>query len=486
MEAAKLWENVRHFVKRISHKVRREFRRRGDHLDFRDLASDLEINNLARMDGLRGLPEHEDTHFSGSQAEIVHYFNGLLRHRRQRVIKRYLALVDSHRTLDAASSINRMMHIPTVASNKVFEHESKYELELAKRYEMGVEREQEYERFRQSNGLKRAAYRPQMQWLLAIAIPLFAVVLAHMNAQWMGGYSLQGVLWACAATIVPALIGVYVIRNVNHARPGRFVAATLFGALAVLGIATFALIYEPLVLQGSVSSTTAFLELWATEPYTASGLTDGWVVAVVFGLALLSMLAGYGLNDSYPGFSSISRNMDYARGHYAKLRNRVDAGNLVKVEKYERQLHKRHKATQRQLMKLSKEVDRFRQQVALLSDYEAAVQECCNLLLDQYRECNLAIRGSGDVPLSFSLTYTVPDCEELLKVEPFLRDAEAQVNRELIRLDDTLQAASLGLVALRDRLSQGDPLNVAEAGHHPEPKRAGVRSPIDRRLKAVS
>ncbi|MDH3533518.1 MAG: hypothetical protein OEO82_11360, partial [Gammaproteobacteria bacterium] len=196
-----------------------------------------------------------------------------------------------------------------------------------------------------------------------------------------------------------------VFRFVNHVEALERMTAWLAGFITMAFIGGLALICGNyfLGLAANVDVTVnSVIPAILADPSAVGMDIAAWRSIGIVGLAgLLAFLVGYASDDPYPGYGAVQR--AYYRARYERerqtkqLRRRINT--IVDVAEVEvTEAVRVMKARTNQYAKL---VDEAKRMQAKLGDFERALEDSCNLLLDRYRSANESARTTA-IPLSFS------------------------------------------------------------------------------------
>lgn len=378
------------------------------------IARELAIEERGRADGSRELPPKTDQVVTGTQREIVAHFNELQR-RAQRRAAALIERMRQHRErIDLADTAGSLRELVARSEDRLLR------LDVESRAGLGLLEERErqqrahYHAFREANGLARVAEYPSSPLVHAgLAVALAgALGLALAKVRGDDGSTLIPLSWAAsialAGVLVPSALGATLFRCINHVSSPRRSAGRLGGVLAGLFIAALATL-----VGGYVAALGAYpglplralMERMVAEPIASAAVlgasTQAWKASGI--IALIGVLAwciGYRSDDPYPGYGSVQRAFYRARRQRERLVKRLYKRIHAIVDEAAAEaarLPKRLKAKVSQYVRLAEESKRI---PARMADYNAALEDACNVLLDRYRAVNSGVRSTA-APLSF-------------------------------------------------------------------------------------
>jgi hypothetical protein len=219
------------------------------------------------------------------------------------------------------------------------------------------------------------------------------------------------------------------------------------------------------VHAGSEMTSAGILDTMLVAPLDVISHVASWKAFSLVSLAgLLSMVFAYRSDDPYPGYGEVQRS--YYRVRNAGLQVSSDFEKRINAmidegDAHTLQIAKRIKAGIRKYARLA---DKSQQMASSLDDYDEALEETCNLVLDRYRHINSSVRRS-EPPVSFSehVCYNPADDSELRRrADSGNRVAELQ--GRIAELEKEVGIARQGLRALNVRMASsiGD-MTAAEA-----------------------
>jgi hypothetical protein len=384
-------------------------------IDINQIAAQLDIKGRAHADGSSELPISTEEVVSGTQREIVAHFNGLQRRAQRQAAAATRRMHECRERIDLLHAAGRLREIMPRCEDRLMRLDAESQSRRNLLEEREIQQQQYYAGFREANRLARAAeYPPSPLINIALAgalIAVLAIVVGRIAPE--GGAPLVpsavAMSIAFAGVLVPFVLAATALPSINHVDQSKRFSGWLGGAIAAAVIGTLALFVAYYVAAASATagiSLRAVIDAILVDPIgsaTAVG-ADGaaWTgFAAVLSAGLLAYLIGYKSDDPYPGYGGVQRAFYEARRqrelHAKRLRRRVN-GIVDTAAAEASDLPKRLKAEVRRYSGL---VEESKRAAAALREYDASLEDACNLLLDRYRAGNSVARQT-ETPISFS------------------------------------------------------------------------------------
>ena len=418
-------------------------------LDVARISAHLGVVRRAQEEGRHNLPPTAEEATSGAQREIIAYFTNLRRRARKHVAE---AAEKSRRLLERirlSDTVARLRDIPSACENKILRRIA----DSDKHFLNAVEREQKqkrhYEAFREKHGLDRVASYPRVVVPYFLSVPVLIVIIAValvriIEASAVGDISAP-LSWvvsvAAASVIVPFVIGDVWLRSINHVGRFRRFSGLVGAATAIavtLGMAFYIDLHIASVLANPEASNRDVLDAMMAAPFHVVATVTNWnVFSLIVLSGLSSMLLAYRSDDPYPGYGAVQRTYHVAREareqESARLRRRANG----LVDSAEAEIDALARDFKNRVRAYTDLVEKSKQIPAALRDYDAELEDACNLVLDRYRVANMSARQS-DAPMSFSEHVcfnpdTEIECDSLLEGNGHaaeLQDAIAELDNE--------------------------------------------------------
>lgn len=407
---AVVWQKVRAGIWNVETKLSSDVTRP---LDVERITAHLGVVRRAKEEGNRDLPPSGEDVPTGTQREIIAYFSSLRRRARRQAANASASLLKDLDELQNIGSLAKLRDIPAGCENRILRHVADVETRLHNVVEQEQSEKLHYDTFRQKNSLDRVAQYSATAYRKVVIMPALIVAvafaLAYMSGMFAGGNSAVSAVWIAAvsvvAVVIPFMLGDSVLRWINYVD----VFSNLIGwigaaiALAVIAaIAYYADFYIAAVLANpEASNRDVFDALLATPLDVVSAIANWKGFALVVMTGLLAMLLAYHSDDPYPAYGAVQRRYYRARDArddlIARLRQRVN-GLIDGSEAEIAGICKDFKSKVRAFTSL---VEKSERNPSMLREYDAELEDACNIVLDRYRAANAAARQS-ESPLSFA------------------------------------------------------------------------------------
>jgi len=382
-------------------------------LDIEHIAERLKIVKRAQEDGRRNLPPRSEEAATGAQREIIAYFTNLRRRARQQAVEAAEKASTILEQIHDSDDSTKLRDVPAAVESRIL----RYLADFESRLQFCVEREQNqkryYEAFRKENKLDRVANYPDVAYLYYLVVPLLIVAMTYVLETLLlpsvDGSSAPSVTWSrmvsAVAIIVPFMFGLVSLRAINHVddfkRLGGWMGV-IAAVAAILGVAYYADFHIAAVLADPKASNRDFFVAMLAAPLDVISGVESWRILALFVLiGLLSLFLGYRSDDTYPGYGAVQRSYYRARnareGLSLRLRKRINA----LVDDAEAEVSSITRGYKAEVRSYTSMVQKTAQLPSLLDDYDAALEDACNVVLDRYRAANTAARDS-EAPMSFT------------------------------------------------------------------------------------
>ena len=434
-------------------------------IDIARISAHLGVVRRAEEEGRHNLPPTTEETPSGTQREIIAYFMNLRRRARKQVAE---AAEKSRRMLEKirlSDTVARLQDIPSACENKILRHIADSDKHFLNAIEREQKQKRHYEAFREKHGLDRVASYPGVVVPYFLSVPVLIVIIAFALVRIIeasAGSEISASLgWivpvAAASVIVPFVIGDVWLRSINHVRRFSRVFGLVGAATAItviLGMAFYIDFHIASVLANPETSNRDILDAMIAAPFHGAATVANWKVFSLIALSgLFSMLLAYRSDDPYPGYGAVQRTYYAAREarEEASARLRRWANSLV--DSAEAEIDAVAREFKNKVRAYTGSVEKSKQVPVALKDYDAELEDACNLVLDRYRVANISSRQS-DAPMSFSEhvcfnPYNEIECDSLLESNGHvaeLQDAIAELDKEAALARQKLRSLNVRMI----------------------------------------
>lgn len=382
-------------------------------LDVEQIIAHLGIDRRAEEEGSRGIPPPGEDVLTGTQREIVAYFSSLRRRARRQAANDADKLRTALDDLKNSDSLANLRDVPASCEKSVIRYVADVEVQLNKAVELEHNERLHYDAFRQKHGLDRAAFftRKAYRYFLVVPILILAVAFALTNSAgiFQSAAASVSMVWvvavSVAAIVIPFALGNSIIRWVNHVSEFRNLIGLIgvaFSLAVIAAIALYANFHIAAGLANTDASNRTLLDTILASPMeVAYGIADWKSFAVLAMTGLLAMLLGYRSDDPYPGYGALQRRYYKARDArdelFVRLRRRINS----MVDRSEAEIANICRDFKKKVRVSSSLVEKSDRAPLILKDFDAELEDACNVILERYRSANKAVRKI-DLPLSFA------------------------------------------------------------------------------------
>jgi hypothetical protein len=382
-------------------------------LDIERISAHLAVVKRAEEEGGRDLPPSGEEVPAGTQREIIGHFTNLRRRARQQVAATAEKLNEILEQVQQSDSLARLRDVPAGCENKILRLVADFETQLQNTVEREQKQKRHYNAFREKHGLERVAYYPRVLPFYYLVVPILIVVIAfalarmiEINAGGKPGVSLAWIATVSAlAVIVPFILGDLWLRSMNHVRDFNKVFGVIGIIVAIamiLGVSFYTDFHIAAVLANPDASIPDVIATILAAPLDVVSSVANWKGFGLIALTgLFSLLLAYRSDDPYPGYGPAQRSYYRARNArdnaVARLRKRINS----LIDEADAEIDAIVKGFKNQARTYTRLVEKTKHHPSALNDYDAELEDACNMVLDRYRVANTAVRQS-DAPMSFT------------------------------------------------------------------------------------
>ena len=391
--------------------------------DVRKVTKRLKVEQRANLDGQNDQPESNDSTLQGTQFEIVHYFKELHRRVHRNLLDQWSDTRDVGREIDVNDVMIRLNQIPSQCAEKINEIKSRHEGKAALLEDAQVREGQNYEQFRDQNGLRRTAKYPKHQ----LGIVVFLIALLAVDASVVYWFlrrsadstvllTVQRSAIIAALNVLLPLMFVSGFRYVNHTSIGKRIFGWLSGGLSVTVIAVLGMLVVSHFPGQSLFGLLTGLQAELSEVSLLSLPIDGVVQWSLFGLVnavgLLAFLIGYLSDDVYPHYGGMQRSFHNSVNRRLTLKGQVADQIRRTILESKRKIKREIGKLKKQITGYAKRVDTYDASLSGIEQYRSALEDNCNIVLARYRAVNRKARET-EAPTSFENWFCFGPDEEI-------------------------------------------------------------------------
>jgi len=378
-------------------------------LDIDKISARLRLESRAQIDGRNNQPRSTEGGVSGTQREIVVYFKELQRKAQARSAKVAKKLHDFGQGIDLLGVSSKLRDIPSRCENQVLRLIAESQSQLNFLGEQEARLQQQHSASLEEDQPKKAADRPIpiiFQWVfIAALMGVAAFAIAKVSVQGFGSAELIPPPWAIAIAIIVALVSAAIAGAVSRPEIQTAAVRWLTGWVAIALIAVMALcaaqFIAAVMINPDVSVRTVADSIIADPIAIATNVPEWKSVSIVFAVGVLAFLVSYRPINSYPGHGVIESDLGNIRRKRDRLVKRLRTQINVIIDTADDEVTKLPSVLKSKISEFSKLVDESKRIPAMLSNYDVALEDGCNILLERYRAANINVRES-EVPMSFS------------------------------------------------------------------------------------
>lgn len=451
------------------------------------IARELDVDQRASADGARNEPGLYSVDLDGTQGDIANYFDELLVSVQQRLDRAYHKVCIAAVKVDAAGAIAGLSDAAREFEQSPGRASAVLQAKINGRLERAVEAESEYEAYQKSNNLARGAKLPKLRPIYVCFIAMCSFGLAVAIHGWRGqAFDLENVAsfmyisvpLAALCCLLPAMVGAFITRDVNHRNLTQGFFGTLFTLLTVVFLFVLSIWYDR-GFEVAPDLDYAWQSIQNWYHYPSQLLSMDWSTFATVMLAGISCLvAGYAMDDPYPGYGAARRRMDRTRDGYAKLID-VQRGTLNDEVSHRRKVMegtlRKTRARYNRFLKLRQRYETKRQRYNML---HRTFTDSANALLSRYRQANIEANpnpGAAEAA-SFGTTYEPSSPERTLLASDAELAAWGALEAEMQQLEESFESTRQRMA----RVVTGRVVNVDFAPTVMEPLPDRVRQRLTR------
>lgn len=416
-------------------------------IDVGKLKRELRVREQAMEEARDGLPHHTDTELDAAQHGIVHVVGQMLEDARTQTFEVLQQQQRARDEIELEMDVLRCEAVPDEARQRIgrARSDSRDDLVGLRARERSMLRERNF--FIELNKLNREPDYPQshtFHWaLVVVAVVAESLANSYFFAKGsdfglLGG-TFQAMLISVANIGTALMIGVYVVPQFNHVRPGHRYAAAGGASVYTVVIGAFNLATAHYRAQLELDPFNALVNTiprLLAEPFGVDNY-DAWVLFIIgLGFATFASIKGYTSDDPYPRYGRVDRNYQAAREAYdAAKQALMDNVNAV-IDQKGSQLDRQVQALRRNAQRYGGLITESETYLQEFAHYAEAVDEATNTLLREYRDGNIKVRA-GEPPAYFGDAYSFDDTKALPPLDlSDERKTSEKFEKIIVKLDE--------------------------------------------------
>jgi hypothetical protein len=383
--------------------------------DADSLAEAFEVEKRAKADGSNDLPPTSEEIIAGTQGEIVDYHRKLQAGTRRKLDRLAARLTAATRRIDVAETVDRLRDIPSKCRNKVNRTAAEFVSRLALLREQEAEQRQRLDESSAQDGDGDSGHVAWKAIYFVLMLAMAGVASFALGSASVWGVDSESLLRAdlaiaiaVIAVVVPFLIAFSVSSPISERfdRERPVFRMAIFLTTICLALLAYFCAHLIVVSAGSPDSPAANVMIAVTSMTAApEAIATDFNAWIGFCIVIVMGLLGFLLGNQSVGADAESGG---ARGACLRVRRERDelTSRLRKqindiVDAAEKDANRSAARLRSRVRKLSTLAVRAKHTEAYFDNYLAGLEESCNLLLERYREANVAMR-STEAPPSFS------------------------------------------------------------------------------------
>ena len=392
-------------------------------LDLEQLCKEWRVAEIGEEDGKKNIPSASTTSHGSKEQQITASFSGILTERKNQAISYIQDLERQFSNMKLSEMVSQLNTFARGARNafeKIIQqaddalHSSKASYESLTK---------QYGKFKQNNKLEYEPHYPPSRVLLFSILFIEVLIETFFNFSFFKevseDYIIGGVSTAFFLSIVNVgILGWFFGRNCfwykNHIKQTKatlgWSSLGLFLILALLlnyFVANYRVVATLATKNGSVFNFNEVLNNMLSLNHSLS-LNDWFLFLIGFVAAIIAFVTSYNMDDTYPGYGKIHRQLEESREEYSNTKAEI-----------EEELDLIQKTQIREVSKLSDDLTvNHNMSRSIIADEESYLsklknshdylEKACNVCLSEYQENNQAARNKPD-PKYFTKTFKFDD-----------------------------------------------------------------------------
>jgi hypothetical protein len=382
-----------------------------------------------------------------------------------------LAVQATHRVMDSTESLRGRIDTLSITEEAVaidevvdsFKARAKADItpkvtELESFRNDAREAEEDLLRFKQANGLRRAATYPESN-TMALGIIILCLALESIansfffaegsNLGFVGGWSIA-ITISAVNILFGFLVGKFVVPFKNHISEFKkysaytaFVTFTSISILMNLGVAH----YRDAIGVNPDNADILTIELFSQNFWVLSGASSWLLFFIGFMFYILAFYKGYNWDDHYPGYGRESKNKNRKVCELLEFRDDIFQEIDEVYQEYNLLIEDKFDDIKRKQKVLNTLISSFENQISIYKAYINQLKGNITYLISVYRDTNLAERESAG-PEYFNVAYDKPFNLEIIKTD--YSDKRDHLSAEIEVASETISSKKSSLLEIKN------------------------------------
>ena len=392
-------------------------------LDVEDLCKEWRLAEIGEEDGKKNIPSSSTKNHGSNEQQIIASFSGILTERKNQAISYVQDLERQFGNMKLSEMVSQLNTFARSAKNS-FEkiiQQAADELHSSKAsYESLIKR---YTKFKKKNALEYEPHYPPSRVLLYSVLFVEVLIETFFNFSFFKDVSEDYIIGGVTTAFFLSIINVGILgwlfgKNCfwykNHVDPKKkafgWASLGIFLSLAFLlnyFVANYRVVATIATKNETIFNFNEVLNNMISYS-NALSLNDWFLFLIGFFAAIIAFVTSYNMDDAYPGYGNIHRQLEESREEYnhtkAEIEEELDTiqKNQIKdVSKLSDDLTVNHN--------ISKSIIADEESYLLkLKNSHGYLEKACNVCLRKYQENNESSRSKPE-PKYFNKPYKFED-----------------------------------------------------------------------------
>ena len=438
-------------------------------LDVESLCEEWQVAKLGDDDGKKNIPSSTTTSQGSNEQQIIASFSGVLTERKNQAISHVQDLDRQFGNMKLSEMVSQLNTFARNAKNSFEKVIQKAADELQQSKSSFESFNKKYEKFKSQNNLEYDPHYPPSRVLLFSILFIEVLIETFFNFSFFKDvsedYIIGGVITAFFLSLINVgVLGWFFGKNCfwykNHTDKNKKIFGwSSFGVFLILAIALnyFVANYRAIATKATTNETVFnFSEVFGNmfSLIHPLSLNDLFLFLIGFVAAIIAFVTSYNMDDNYPGYGKIHRQLQDIREEYNETKSII-----------EEELDSIQKQQIKDVSKLSDDLRvSYNVSTSIIADEETYLlklknshgylEQTCNVCLRKYQENNESAR-SKTKPKYFGKKYKFNDDlkikNNLIENKNILKKASVYVDQIGVHLTNAKNEITNNYEAARDR-----------------------------------